>query len=604
MQTRTFWAVIALGIILSSSLSYEYQPEVKAFAQRPLPDNTEKNQPSVTITSPTFCSDLLVSGDITIRGVASDMESGIEKVEAFVHPLPFDNEFLFEPAEPVAVGDWSEWSYRAHIPDTDTSYRILVSATDGAGNVNWDETIINSEGIRELHDAREAFDAGSEGQELNRIALVTPTFTSAAYNYDSFYFFYYRYASVEEGVAITEDLNFMTGEIPTESEDAAIIESFANKIRAFTPESTVSIIRDENVHHGLIFTEDGRNVYDTLVLFHNEYVTQEEYDNFRQFVSNGGNIIFIDANIFYGEVKLDEASCMVTLVKGHNWEFDGKAVRKGVWERYAEDSVEWMGSNFINRDISSPVRFDNNPFGYTHFEENELLNPNAKILIDYDAKFKLESANNPLIIGGILKPDEYSDLGMRVASYELQSGRGKVIMLGIYGQNLVNNTAFMDFFDKIVLARTIGERHNVDVKGELFELYSNLQDGKVTQVVLDEESKSLNLSLEIDKNSSVGEKNLTLTLPKRLIDAKNTGTALAGFTVLVDGKVTGYSQSYDDIERGIAISVPSTAKKVVIVGTQVAPEFTPFVMAILAALIGFSVAASLYNARNRRFFNG
>ena len=64
------------------------------------------------------------------------------------------------------------------------------------------------------------------------------------------------------------------------------------------------------------------------MLFHNEYVTQKEYDNLRQFVKNGGTIVFIDANVFYAEVRYDRDNHTITLVKGHYWEFDGKARKK------------------------------------------------------------------------------------------------------------------------------------------------------------------------------------------------------------------------------------------------------------------------------------
>ena len=35
-----------------------------------------------------------------------------------------------------------------------------------------------------------------------------------------------------------------------------------------------------------------------------EYVTQQEYNNFKKFVENGGTIILFDANTFYTEVSL------------------------------------------------------------------------------------------------------------------------------------------------------------------------------------------------------------------------------------------------------------------------------------------------------------
>lgn len=553
---------------------------------------------SIQITSPKFCSDLSTSGSVSIVGTTYDDKNDIVSVEALAHTLPFNNEFNFKTATPISPGDWSKWSIQLFIPD-DKTYRILVRAVDKAGNEIWDESLINSEQVRQIQNLRKDIDSIDNGEGIKRIAFIKPTFTNAAYNFDSFYFFYYKYSSTPDDVAITKDLNLMTGEIPLESEDDSVMIPFIEHVQTFLPNSIVQIMRDENVHDGLIFTDDGRNVYDVLFLLHNEYVTQQEYDNLRMFVSNGGIIVFIDSNIFYGEVQYDKEDCLVTLVKGHNWEFDGKAVRKGVWERYSDENTEWVGSNFINRDIAEPVIFDNNPFDYVHFEENEVTHPNVRTLIDYGAKFRIPPETNPLIIGGLLKPDVYDDLGKTVATYELDSDSGKVIVLGLYAQRLVNSTAFMDFFDKIILTRTLGTNSNLKVDGETFEVYWNLKNGKVQNMFLDKESKSLNL----DINSTNGESGnlLTLIIPKRLIDA-NTATKLADFIVFVDGREVSYSQSYDDIERGLAIALPADAQEVKVIGTQVIPEFsfTIFVFAIVFSLL---LLMRIFHPKSWRIYN-
>lgn len=46
----------------------------------------------------------------------------------------------------------------------------------------------------------------------------------------------------------------------------------------------ITILSDADVHEGLIFSSDMKadNAYDILVIFHNEYVTQEEYQNIKQ----------------------------------------------------------------------------------------------------------------------------------------------------------------------------------------------------------------------------------------------------------------------------------------------------------------------------------
>jgi hypothetical protein len=50
--------------------------------------------------------------------------------------------------------------------------------------------------------------------------------------------------------------------------------------------------------------EDGRNEFDILILFRNEYVSQVEYENLKRFVANGGTLLFTEGNILYatGEV--------------------------------------------------------------------------------------------------------------------------------------------------------------------------------------------------------------------------------------------------------------------------------------------------------------
>src|SRR5438093_9467758 len=69
-------------------------------------DNTP---PSVDITFPEGKT-TAPPGKIVVRGTASDTGSGLAKVEAIIHPLPFNNKFPFGLATPKTPGDWSTWS--------------------------------------------------------------------------------------------------------------------------------------------------------------------------------------------------------------------------------------------------------------------------------------------------------------------------------------------------------------------------------------------------------------------------------------------------------------------------------------------------------------
>ena len=58
-----------------------------------------------------------------------------------------------------------------------------------------------------------------------------------------------------------------------------------------------------------------------------------------------------------------------------------------------------------------------------------MTNPNARILIDYQAQ------------------SEYNYL---IAAYELQYGLGKVLSLGIFGSNIVGDDNFSQFYKDIL----------------------------------------------------------------------------------------------------------------------------------------------------------
>ena len=83
-----------------------------------------------------------------------------------------------------------------------------------------------------------------------------------------------------------------------------------------------------------------------MILSHQEYVTQHEYDNLKKFVANCGIIILLGGNEFYAEVKYDNNTDKITLVRGHNWAFNGKSAWKSAQERWLNETRQWMDSNY------------------------------------------------------------------------------------------------------------------------------------------------------------------------------------------------------------------------------------------------------------------
>ena len=255
---------------------------------------------------------------------------------------------------------------------------------------------------RLLQDLVGNYNINHDGSSLTlnnkNIAFVLPSFTMAAYD-NSFYLFYAKYEAIVKnwertGIKenVTSDLNLLSSTVPEKGKSFIHHKSLglhylAKHTSALSPNTNINFLTDEQVHKGLIFNSNNQNNYNAIILGHQEYISQQEYNNFKKFVENGGILILLDANMFYAEVTYDETSNKITLVKGHYWGFDGQKAWPDVKERWADENTEWVGSNFYC--ASCTVIFGNNPFQYAHYEENYITNPNAKILIDYQAKSDL-----------------------------------------------------------------------------------------------------------------------------------------------------------------------------------------------------------------------
>jgi type IV secretory pathway VirB3-like protein len=293
-----------------------------------------------------------------------------------------------------------------------------------------------------------------------RIALVEPTFTAAAYN-NSFYVFYQKYDHVTSNANITSDLNLLSSKIttyPTITPTTKVHSAFQmltllEDLKLVSPEFNITVLTDADVDNAsnfknnnnnnngrssnaqIISSSTSNNAYNVIIIGHQEYVTQQEYDNLKRFVSNGGTMIVLDGNVFYAEVKYDRHTNTTTLVKGHGWAFNGRSAWKSVAERWNRETSQWVGSNYLC--YSCEITFANDPFEYKHHEEQYITNPNDKILMNYNASllnYSIPSIKKPVI-----------------ATYELNYQRGNVISLGIYSDDIIANDKFDRYFNSLFL---------------------------------------------------------------------------------------------------------------------------------------------------------
>ena len=208
------------------------------------------------------------------------------------------------------------------------------------------------------------------------------------------------------------------------------------------PRVNLSVITDVDVDSGSIFTNNlnTTNRYNILILGHQEYVTQQEYNNFRTFVANGGTLLLLDGNVFYAQVGYDRPTHTITLIKGHGWAYNGKSAWKSVGERWFNETSQWVGSNYLCS--SCVIKFANNPFEYTHREEQYLTNNNDTLLLNYNESY---STLNPNTTKDLATAHAYT-----VGAYELQYKKGLVIGTGLYADQIITNRSFLVFLDHLL----------------------------------------------------------------------------------------------------------------------------------------------------------
>ena len=186
---------------------------------------------------------------------------------------------------------------------------------------------------------------------LQKSHLSSPPLRPAAYSH-SFYVFYILYQNLHLGKNVTTNLNLLTSKVTTRKTDSSssvrsMFYLYEN-IKSLIPKAKMDMLTDADVDAGTIFTaKNGLNKYDILIIGHQEYVTQQEYDNLKHFVSSGGTLIILDGNIFYAEVKCNRNTNTVSFVKGHGWAFNGKSAWKSVAERWKDETSQWIGSNYL-----------------------------------------------------------------------------------------------------------------------------------------------------------------------------------------------------------------------------------------------------------------
>ena len=307
-----------------------------------------------------------------------------------------------------------------------------------------------------LASSQNCLNGGSSGSRvpLNAsVAVIKPVFTSTPYSQypsGSFYAFYKKYTHAAGN--ITTNLGWLSTSVKF---GMSYLNGWGHTFPLFqflsSPSAiscglvlgkNLAVISDINVTQGALFNPDGSRRFDAVVIGHQEYVTQAEYDQLRLFVASGGRLVAMSSNMFYARVDYAPSTLLETFVVGHGgYNFNGRTAWFGNAAPFARNSSGWLGSNyccFHRFNYTGGVVDASNPVGsmlkqyvggalapaYRTHEENAVANLTRTSIV---ATFTRQS-------------------GLVVASYIHQYGRGAVFCLCIFGEDFIASDPSTQYF--------------------------------------------------------------------------------------------------------------------------------------------------------------
>lgn len=129
----------------------------------------------------------------------------------------------------------------------------------------------------------------------------------------------------------------------------------------------------------------------------------------------------------------------------------------------------------------------------------------------------------------------------------------------------------------------------VNIAGSKYNATYTITNGEITSIMPDTASKSILISLHPAGNGVI-----SITLPRTLIDSK-ADSQDSQFVVNEDSAIISVNETKTEVDRTLTIPFLSTTKQIEITGTQIIPEFGPFVSVVLC----ISIAAIVFFVKFR-----
>ena len=220
-----------------------------------------------------------LEGKIKVIGdtLSNDNKTNIQKVEISYSSLTDNITFPYKLVKPDVPGNWSAWSFDLVI-DEPGYYKILARVTDNNGEQAWNSVTIQ---IPFFMNSKINYSSNNNNNNdgiynKTNIAFVENTFTESAYAVNGFYSFYNKYNDIPKKVQVSSDLSMFTTKIPDKASQK-VISKLTKHLNNTLSNATFTNIKDTDVQNGRIFSpfNEQVNAYDILILFHEEYVTQQ-----------------------------------------------------------------------------------------------------------------------------------------------------------------------------------------------------------------------------------------------------------------------------------------------------------------------------------------
>mgnify|MGYP000615712707 CR=1 FL=1 len=164
----------------------------------------------------------------------------------------------------------------------------------------------------------------------------------------------------------------------------------------------------------------------------------------------------------------------------------------------------------------------------------------------------------------------------------LWKSQGTYTIKVLYGTEARTAEATFDFGGTTGITPTFGQ--SLTVEG--FGIGYQITGGSIISITPDIDQSSLIIEIK-----AVDDGELTITLPRELIDAK-IGDADDDFFVLVDAEEWDYDETKTDLDRTLTIGFFAGTEEIEITGTFVIPEFGTIAALILAVAIISIIAVS------------